>query len=432
MDAVLHEEDAEAYVHGVCFKTGPPVRVGVELEWLVHDGCDPRSPVSADRLDLVLSALTAHEFVHGSAITREPGGQIELSAPPGVGLADCVARTAADLAILRRICADHGLALVGSGLDPLRSPPRVLDHPRYRAMEAHFDRAGPWGRVMMRSTASAQINLDAGLLVDGAAGYRRRWQLAHRLGPVLVAAFANSPIHRDSATGWRSTRQAVWDRTDPGRTRPPHHHSDPGVAWARYALDAPLLCIRRPECSDWTAPHGLTFRAWLRGVPGLPPPTRDDLDYHLTTLFPPVRPRGWLELRMIDAQPGDGWQVAAATTAALLDDPAAADAAYEATEPYCRGRALPDHAVWLRAARHGPADPQIGKAVRACLAAAETALGRSASTAALRRGLGGFIEQYAERGRCPADDQLDALRRGTSASPDRRKADRVRRTHLAQ
>lgn len=424
MDVALREEEAEAHVHGVCFKTGPPGRVGVELEWLVHDSHDPGSPVVTERLDALLSTLAAHELAHGSAITREPGGQIELSAPPGSGLADCVAQTAADLAIVRRICADQGLLLVGSGLEPLRSPTRVLDHPRYRAMEAHFDRAGPWGRVMMRSTASAQINLDAGEHLDGVAGYRRRWQLVHRLGPVLVAAFANSPIHRGAATGWCSTRQAVWHWTDPGRTRPPQHHGDPGVAWARYALDAPVLCIRRPESADWAAPHGLTFRAWLRGVPGLPRPTRSDLDYHLTTLFPPVRPRGWLELRMIDAQPGDDWQVAAAVATALLDDPAAAETAYEATEPYCQGDALPDHAVWLRAARLGPADPEIGKAVRTCLAAAESALRRSEGDAALRRRLSEFIEQYAERGRCPAHDQLDALRRGAAASSDRRKADR--------
>ena len=412
MDVDLREEDAEAHVHGVCFKTGPPERVGVELEWLVHDSADPRSPVPVDRLDALLSSIDTHTFTHGGAITREPGGQIELSAPPGIGVAECVAQTAVDLEALRRISAEHGLVLVGSGLEPLHSPARVLDHPRYRAMEAHFDRAGPWGRVMMRSTASAQVNLDAGERGAGVGGYHHRWQLSHRLGPVLVAAFANSPIHRGAVTGWRSTRQAVWYWTDPGRTRPPEHHSDPGLAWARYALDAPVLCIRRSEQADWAAPQGLTFRAWLRGVPGLPRPNRDDLDYHLTTLFPPVRPRGWLELRMIDAQPGDGWQVAAAAAAALLDDPAAADCAYEATEPYCRGRTLPDHSVWLRAARLGPADPEIGKAVRTCLAAAESALGRSAGTEALRRRLAEFIEQYAEQGRCPADDQLDALRRG--------------------
>lgn len=415
MDIVLREEDAEEHVHGVCFKTGPPSRVGVELEWLACDSREPRVPLAAHRLDAALSALRAHDFPRGSAISREPGGQIELSAPPGKGLADCVAGTAEDLAVARRIVAEHGLTMVGNGLEPLRTLPRLVDQPRYRAMEKHFDRIGPWGRVMMRSTASVQINLDAGTDSAGASGYRRRWELAHRIGPVLVAAFANSPIHRGAPTGWCSTRQAVWAWADPSRTHAPRDDGDPGAAWARYALDAKVLCLRRPAPQDWIAPRGLTFRAWLRGVRGLRPPTVEDLDYHLTTLFPPVRPRGWLELRMIDAQPGDGWQLAAAVATALLD-PAAADGAYAATEPLCSGgSALPEHAVWLAAARFGPAAPRVGEAVRACLALAESTLSRCGASTALRDSLGRFIERYAERGRCPAHDQLDLLRDGAAA-----------------
>jgi glutamate--cysteine ligase len=425
VEALLREEDAEAHVHGVCFKTGPPARVGVELEWLVHDGSDPRTPVAPDRLDAAVAALAAHGLASGGKLTREPGGQIELSSPPGADLADCVAGTAADLAVMRRILAESGLAMVGNGLEPLHNPPRVLDHPRYRAMEAHFDRIGPWGRVMMRSTAAMQINLDAGDDSPNASGYRRRWELAHRLGPVLVAAFANSPLYRGSATGWCSTRQAVWARMEPGRTRPPLHDGEPRAAWMRYALDADVLCVPGSETDDWSAPRGLTFRAWLRGVPGLRRPTVGDLDYHLTTLFPPIRPRGWLELRMIDAQPGDGWQLAAAVATALLDDPVAADAAYEATEPLCdRSSPLPDQEVWLRAARRGPADPDIGKAARTALTAAESALVRTGTPQPLRDAVGRFLEQYTERGRCPAHDQLDALHhdRGAPTPSDRRKA----------
>ena len=414
MEADLREEDAEAHIHGVCFKTGPPARTGVELEWLVHDATDPRSPVAPSRLDAALDGYgTSRALPRGGAVTREPGGQLELSSRPALTLAACVEDSAADMAELRRALSGHGLALAGHGLEPLAEPPRVLDHPRYRAMEAHFDRLGSWGRVMMRKTAAVQVSLDAGDDTRGVSGYRRRWELAHRLGPVLVAAFANSPIHRGEPTGWCSTRQAVWSRMEAGRTRPPRHDGDPRTAWTRYALDAPLLCVRRPEPHDWAAPKGLTFRGWLRGAPGLRRPTLEDLDYHLTTLFPPVRPRGWMELRMIDAQPGDGWQVATALTATLMDDPAAAEAAYEATEPLCAGSSpLPRHAVWMRAARFGPADPDVGKAARACFAAAEAALARTDAPAPLLRAVADFIERYPERGRCPAHDRLDALHQG--------------------
>ena len=95
------------------------------------------------------------------------------------------------------------------------------------------------------------------------------------------------------------------------------------------------MCVREPGSQDWTAPPGVTFRDWLRdgGTGPLRAPTAEDLDYHLSTLFPPVRPHGHMELRMIDAQPGDGWIVPAAVVTALADDDRAADAALAAAEP---------------------------------------------------------------------------------------------------
>ncbi|MCF6522325.1 ergothioneine biosynthesis glutamate--cysteine ligase EgtA [Streptomyces sp. JJ36] len=418
MNPVVGEEDAERHVRGVCFKTGPPRRTGVELEWLVRDPADPHLPVPAARLDAALAPLTARGGLpYGGRITLEPGGQVELSSRPAGSPAACVAAVAAELAVLRRHLAGAGLVLDGTGLDAHRSPPRILDQPRYRAMEAHFDRDGPWGRVMMRCTAAVQVCVDAGDESDGVTGYRFRWLLAHRLGPVLVAAFANSPLHRGRPTGWASYRQAVWARMDPGRTRRPlGARRCPRTAWARYALDARLMCV--PGAGDWSPPPGLPLRAWLRGGWTERPPTLADVDYHLTTLFPPVRPRGHLELRMIDAQPGDDWIVPLLVTAALLDDPEAAERAWEATAPLTRGgRATPPWSAWLRAARHGPADPATGAAVRACFDAALTALDRPGVPAGLWRAAASYAERYPLRGRCPADDRADAPSRGPAPAP---------------
>ncbi|TDC72158.1 glutamate-cysteine ligase family protein, partial [Streptomyces hainanensis] len=246
----LSADEAEAHVRRNCFAAAPPLRTGVELEWLVHDRRDPGRLVPADVLDAALVPLAVPGALPGgSRITREPGGQVELSGPPATSLGGCVGAAADDVAALRHVLAAAGLAPVGLGLDPHRIPPRVLDAPRYRAMEAYFDRFGPGGRVMMRATASVQVCVDAGDESAGPTGYRSRWLLAHRLGPVLVAAFANSPLWRGRPTGWRSTRQALWARIDPGRTRPPapdvDPDRDPRAAWAEYALDAPLLCVRR-------------------------------------------------------------------------------------------------------------------------------------------------------------------------------------------
>ncbi|MFI9320942.1 ergothioneine biosynthesis glutamate--cysteine ligase EgtA [Kitasatospora aureofaciens] len=426
----LTESGALSHVSGVCFKIGPPSLVGVEVEWFVHDDRCPTRPVQPELLHAALESLPlggpdGTSLPSGSRLTLEPGGQVELSSPPATGLLACVDDTRRDLTALRAAFAAQGLRLTGTGTDPLARPRRmVLDHPRYLAMERFFESAGPWGRVMMTGTASVQVCLDAGD-ADGPHAAERRWQLVHRLGPVLVAAFANSPLLDGKPTGHRSTRQTVWSRMDPSRTLAPESdHGDPREAWARYVLDAQVLCVRRPEGLPWTAPPDLTFRDWIRGGSERPP-TLADLEYHCTTLFPPVRPRGHLELRMIDAQPGDGWTVVTALVTALLDDPVAADAAFAALEPLDaldrqQGAAAPRpprSAAWRRAATLGVADPELRRAALTCFAAADAALGRLPGAGRLRATVAEFAERYPARGRCPADDQLDALRSGTRRTP---------------
>lgn len=370
-------------------------------------------------------------------LTQEPGGQVELSTAPAASLSDCVAAASGDLAVLHEAFGQEGLVLTGHGIDPFRRPSRVLDLPRYAAMEQYFDRLGHWGRLMMCSTASVQVCVDAGLDHDGASGYAFRWRLLHALGPVLVATFANSPLRRGKPTGWKCTRQLVWSRLDPCRTHAPPGaephplaNGDPRSAWVAYAMDAAVLCLRQPDGEPWTVPAGLTLRDWLRGARE-PGPTADDLSYHLSTLFPPVRPRGHLELRMIDAQPGDGWIVPVALVTALVDDPAAADAAMAAAEPAWRGSvprprpaqnpggrerqgcappaAYRQASPWLRAARDGLADPVLARAARQCFEAATTSLARSGAPPHITAAVAEFADRYALRGRCPADDVLESI-----------------------
>lgn len=435
----LTQSSAEAYVASTCFKIGPPGQVGVELEWLVHDPGRPHALPDPDRVTAALDALRLppdHPFLpHGSRLTREPGGQVELSSPAADDLAGCIEITSLDLGILRAAFAAQGLTLAGYGTEPHPRKRQVtLRQPRYLAMEEFFGRAGPWGKIMMCATASTQVCLDAGTDDESAPGtghgFRARWELAHRLGPVLVAAFANSPLLDGRPTGYRSTRQAVWSRMDPSRTLAPGvlngdgADGDPRAAWARYVLDAAVLCVRRPDGRSWTAPHGLTFRDWL-DRPEAERPTLADLDYHMTTLFPPVRPRGYLELRMIDAQPGDGWMVPAALAAALFADPRAADAALAAVEPLAAATAEPGPRgpAWTRAATRGMDDPVLRRAALDCFAAADQVLAdqeRAGQPAAgqLRSAVGEFAERYTTRGRCPADDLLEAPAALRQPSPE--------------
>ncbi|NUP49402.1 MAG: ergothioneine biosynthesis glutamate--cysteine ligase EgtA [Catenulispora sp.] len=316
-------DDAVEYISGICFKTGPPSRVGVELEWFPRDARRPdRLP---ERERLLRAFADAATLPLSGTLTMEPGGQWELSSAPADSVRDLIAATDRDLTLLRRSASEAGFELVGIGREPGHPPRRVLDDPRYVAMERFFDRDNGSGRVMMCSTASIQVNLDAGREDEGPEGFRDRWRLAHQLAPVLTWVFC------------RTDRPAVWAALDPGRTAaPPFDSPDPRSAYAQYALDATLLCVRRPDGADWHAPPGLTFREWI-ATGALDPaearaPTLDDLAYHLTTLFPPVRPRGHLELRVLDALPGDLWRVPTALVTALFHDARAADQARAALE----------------------------------------------------------------------------------------------------
>jgi glutamate--cysteine ligase len=379
------------------------------VEWLVHELHTPRLPVTPERLDAAYAALRTVPL--RSALTVEPGGQLELSSPPAAGLTQCIDTVRADLDAVRAVLARIGLRLVGLGHDPWHMPRRFLRERRYDALETCLDRGGPAGRHMMCASASVQVCVDAGYEEPGPLGHVRRWWLAHQLGAVLVAAFANSPLLRCRPTGWLSTRQLVWTEIGPGRAGAPPLDGDPRTAWARHVLDAPVMCVRHDD-GPWEVPERLTFRDWVRS--GLPrPPTREDLDYHLTTLFPPVRPRGHLELRMIDAQPGDdGWIVPLAVTAALFDDPEAAESAYRAVKPLAertRGLPAPHNPLWTRAARSGLADPELHEAAIACFAAALEALPRRGAGTEVTDAVAAHLDRYVLKGRCPADDLLDRL-----------------------
>ncbi|SCF82286.1 ergothioneine biosynthesis glutamate--cysteine ligase EgtA [Streptomyces sp. Ncost-T10-10d] len=410
----LVEDEAEDLLRCICFKTGPPRTVGVELEWLIHHRDQPRVPVPHHRLDAAADILRALPL--SAALTFEPGGQLELSSRPAGSLMACIDATAADLTAVRDALDRVDLAPVGLGVDPWHPPRRLLHEPRYDAMEISFDRSGPAGRAMMCTTASVQVCLDAGEEEPGPLGYGRRWQLSHLLGAVLVAAFANSPFQYGRPTRWRSTRQSLWADLDPWRSLAPPGCLPPRDAWATHVLDTPVMCIRDDE-GPWAVPDGLTFRDWIRtGTPR--PPVRADLDYHISTLFPPVRPRGHLELRMIDAQHGaDGWLVPLAVSTALFDDPEAAETVYRTVKPLAETagpRPAPRNPLWVGAARDGLTDPELRSAAVTCFELALEALPRMGVTTAVQEVVADFYDRFVARGRCPADDLPELLAPGSA------------------
>ncbi len=384
---------AAQYIADGCLLDAPLRRVGLEVEGHCHDPADPYRRPSWREIADVLEHLP--ELPAGSAVTVEPGGAVELSGPPADGTLAAIDAMNRDQAVLRSAFADAGLGLVFLGADPLRPPKRINPGARYRAMEQFFrsSRSGEAGAAMMTSTASIQVNVDAG----PQDGWAARVRLAHALGPMMIAVAANSPMLGGEFTGWVSTRQRVWGDMDSARCGPILGASgdDPGTDWARYALKAPVMLVHSPDAVAVT--HWVPFADWVDGrvLLGDRRPTVADLEYHLTTLFPPVRPRQWLEIRYLDSVPDTFWPAVVFTLVTLLDDPVAADIAAAAVEPIAT--------AWDIAARVGLRDRRLYEAANTCVAVAADKAPPELRDAMQR------LVRSVERGRCPGDDFSDQV-----------------------
>ena len=334
---------------------------------------------------------------NGGRLTFEPGGQIEYAAAPALGASALAADIRGALEPLRDHAADAGLALVAAGIEAERdvwSAPRQLEADRYRHMEAYFAAIGPNGARMMRQTASLQVCLD---IASGDAG-RRQWRVLNAAAPYVVAIFANSPRYDGMLTGHQSVRAACWRRLDPARTGIVGG-DDPVAAYLDFALRAPDMMRRTADGAyrpfgDWVDADAATM---------------DDWHHHLTTLFPEVRPRGYLEVRGADAI-DPSWCIAplallgglAYDPTALADALDALDASGDALE--CAGYAgLRDPAVAAVAGR------LVEVALDGCARLGPGFIGHDDLTRARS-----FFEQYTLRRRSPADDVRDAAAAATA------------------
>ena len=281
--AALDLDGAVGHVLATALRAGPVGAVGLELEHHLADLAAPARRVPWERVRALVDGLP--QLPGGSRVTLEPGGQVELSGPPGRDAVEAVTALRADRAVLGAVLAADRLGLAPVGADPVRVPRRESPGTRYVAMERHFAAVGCGraGLAMMTSTASLQVSVDAG----PAAGWGGRVALAHQLGPVLVAVSACSPLLAGRPTGWRSSRQQVWGELDQARCGPVLRGDDPAGEWAAYALEAPVMLVCDPATGG-AEPVGtrVRFADWVTGEAPLGGrrPTTDDLDYHLTTL----------------------------------------------------------------------------------------------------------------------------------------------------
>ncbi|WP_051276940.1 ergothioneine biosynthesis glutamate--cysteine ligase EgtA [Marmoricola sp. URHB0036] len=396
-DALLASSDpletARQHVAEAALTDGPGGQVGLELEFHLVDLVHPaRRPTWAEATRLAdgIGPLPSR-----SLVTLEPGGQIELSTPPGGDVVSAVAALRADREVLRARLRDEGFGAAPLGADLARPVARINPGARYQAMEMHFDALGcaGAGKEMMTATAALQVNLDAGPI----AGWSQRLSLIRTLVPMLVAASSTSPYLGGHTSGWHSMRQGTWQGIDHGRSDPVPK-GEPTEAWATYALHAPVMLVDsggqlRPVTSR------VSLADWLGGrAPFGRRPTMVDLDYHLTTLFPPVRPRGYVEIRCLDALPDRWWPAVAAMVATLVDDPVAADEAADLCAPVAD--------AWQTAARRGLEHPLIRAAATACV---DLAARRAPD------GLRDEVEDYAEliaSGRTPSGELRSRVEQG--------------------
>jgi glutamate--cysteine ligase len=393
----LTVDTAYAWSHQAALLPSVVGAVGLEIETHLVDLDAVADRVAWDRVDPMPGPVCT--AAGRSAITFEPGGQLELSGPPSSDIVSTVSELRLDGQRTRLALADLRLGIAHAGADPLRPSQRVNPRPRYRAMEEHYAATGRGepGAVMMNSTAALQVNLEAGPERE----WPERVARAHRLGPTMVAISASSPWLHGRDTGWKSARQRAWTGLDARACGPvpdcvapdtdADDSLDPASAWARYALRAPVAFVRT-EGDDVTAVCGtVPFERWASGEVRLGgrTPTTADLDTHLTTLFPPVRLRGYLELRYLDMSAPRWWPAIAAVVTTLMDDPIAADRATEATEQTAQ--------LWTTAARRGLGHAALADSARRCVGiAAERVPPQLGSAVA-------DLAELIESGRCPGD-----------------------------
>jgi glutamate--cysteine ligase len=219
-------------------------------------------------------------------VTFEPGGQLEISTRPYHRVDDLVHAVEAALGRIFEAGDALGIRLVTRGMDPVNpadATSLLVASDRYRKQDRHYEAIGPWGRRMMRQSAAIHVNVDLG------GRPARRWGVANRMAAPMTALFANSPRYGGQESGFRSFRAEQWRHLDPTRTGVFSEHSDPAGAYTDFALEA-LDFLSPPE-----GVPNLAFReSWAAGA------SLESWREHLTTVFPEVRPRGYLELRSFD------------------------------------------------------------------------------------------------------------------------------------
>ena len=267
----------------------------------------------------------------GASVSLEPGGQFELSGAPLENVHQTCAEMSRHLREVREVADELGAAFLNLGFRPvtrLEDVP-VMPKGRYGIMKRYMPTVGKLGLNMMFRTCTVQTNLDFGSEADMV----KKFRVSLALQPIATALWANSPFTDGHLNGYLSYRSQIWTDTDADRSGMLPFVFESGMGFERYvdyALDVPMYFVHRDGIYHDAA--GLSFRDFLAGKLSILPgerPTLSDFDDHLSTIFPEVRLKTFLEMRGSDTGPWDQICALPAFWAGILYDGTALDAAWD-------------------------------------------------------------------------------------------------------
>jgi len=406
-------------------------RIGTEHEKFVYHTDDRHAPSYDEKNGIRDILMSLREFgwepveenghviaMRGSdgTVSLEPAGQLELSGAPLENLHETCAETGRHLEQVKAIGERCGVGYLGLGMwpDKTRAELPVMPKGRYAIMMRHMPRVGNLGLDMMLRTCTIQVNLD----YSSEADMVKKFRVGLALQPLATALFANSPFTEGKPNGFLSYRSHIWSDTDPHRTGMLPFVFEDGFGyerWAQYMLDVPMYFVFRD--GKYIDAAGLSFRDFLDGKLSVLPgerPTASDWWDHLSTAFPEVRLKSFLEMRGADGGPWSRICALPAFWVGLLYDSQALDAAWDLVKDWSmeQRETLRENAPRLGLQTPLPGgEGTLQDLGREALKIAHTGLTRRARLNAIGDNETGYLETLDEivaTGKVPAQRLLDA------------------------
>ena len=348
----------------------------------------------------------------GGAISLEPGGQFELSGAPLQTIHQSASELTAHLAQLREIARPLGIGFLGLGMSPkwTREETPRMPKSRYKIMTEYMPKVGSYGLDMMYRTCTVQTNLD----FSSEADMVKKLRVSLALQPVATALFANSPFTEGKPNGFLSFRSEVWTDTDNQRAGMLPFAFENGMGFERYvdyALDVPMYFVKRED--EYIDTSGLSFRDLLKGkLPGHGNlrATQSDWANHVSTIFPEVRLKRYLEMRGADSGPWARLTALPAFWVGLLYDDASLNAAWDLVKGWdAQERQTLRDDVPRQALNAQIRGRKVLDLAKDCLALSEAGLKRRGFLDSDRRDETRYLEPLQEivaRGTTPAEELL--------------------------